>query len=192
MAEVVDTPEKMIVIGGSAGSLEIVLTLLEKIIIRDTCCLVIVLHRKNSDSSVLTELFSYKSHNTVKEAEDKEQIRARTIYIAPAGYHLLIEQNKIFALDSSEKINYSRPSIDVTFEQAGEVFKSYCTGILLSGANSDGAEGLSFIKQCGGITVVQDPSTAEVNYMPQSALNIFTPDHILVPSAIADFINNIQ
>ena len=121
----------------------------------------------------------------------KEVILPGTIYIAPPDYHLLFEDENSFSLDASEKINHSRPSIDIAFESAAEVFGSSLIGILLSGANADGAEGLKKISQAGGYTIVQDPLTADVGFMPQQALNLMTPDAIVQGDEIGTFLQNI-
>ena len=113
------------------------------------------------------------------------------IYIAPADYHVLIENENMFSLDCSEKIHHSRPSIDVSFESVAEVFKTYTIGILLSGANADGAEGLCAIQQCGGLTIVQEPQSAEVDFMPRQALELMKPDKILNSDEIAEFIKQL-
>lgn len=127
----------------------------------------------------------------VKEVEDKDHIQPCYIYIAPADYHLLLENQYLFSLDSSEKVYYSRPSIDVTFESVAEVFGSSAIGILLSGANADGAQGLSKIKQAGGFTIVQDPKSAEVDYMPKQAIEKSQPDAIISTDKIAGFLNEL-
>jgi two-component system chemotaxis response regulator CheB len=109
----------------------------------------------------------------------KEVICANTIYIAPANYHTLIENEKQFSLDVSEPVWYSKPSIDVTFESAADVFKQKCTAILLSGANQDGAQGLLALRKNGSLTIAQDPADAEMPDMPNAALNINAADLIL-------------
>ncbi|MGE8377765.1 MAG: chemotaxis protein CheB, partial [Sphingobacterium sp.] len=106
----------------------------------------------------------------------------------PAGYHLLIEPDYSFSLDISEPVQYSRPSIDVTFESAAEVYKENCTAILFSGANQDGAEGLLMIKKYGGSTFVQDPLDAEVPIMPKAAIELNAQDKILTIAEIKDYI----
>ena len=116
-------------------------------------------------------MFSSRTKLKVKEVEDKDYILPGHVYIAPPDYHLLLEDENTFSLDASEKIYFSRPSIDVTFESVAEVFGAAVIGILLSGANADGAIGLSKIQQAGGFTIVQDPESAEVDYMPRQAID---------------------
>lgn len=175
---------KIIAIGGSAGSLEVVLKIIEALPSATQSVFIIVLHRKNSSDSILPDLLSSKTTLPVKEVEDKEPIQAGTIYIAPPDYHLLIEDEETFALDSSEKVQYSRPSIDVSFESIADCFDKNVLSILLSGANADGAQGLAAIKAEGGYTIAQDPSTADVGYMPQQAINLGIVDSILSPEEI--------
>lgn len=181
-------PCKVVLIGGSAGSLEVVMTILPKLSRSPDFAIILIMHRKGSNDSQLAELLSSRTTWNVKEAEEKESIHSSTIYLAPGDYHLLIEKDCTFSLDFSEKIHYSRPSIDVTFETAAEALGSNVIAILLSGANRDGVAGLQAVKNFGGITAVQDPSTAEVPYMPQQALDSVTIDHVLTPAGIADFI----
>lgn len=185
--------QKVIVIGGSAGSLDVLLEVLPNLTPLHRVAIVIVLHRRNSDDHILEELLRMKSRMSVVEIEDKTQLSPGNLYVAPADYHLLFEESSCFSLDVSEKIHYSRPSIDVAFESAAFALKDRLVAILLSGANADGANGLLSVKKENGIAIVQSPETAEVPYMPQSALNSSTNiDHILSPSEITAFINGIS
>jgi two-component system chemotaxis response regulator CheB len=169
---------QLLVIGGSAGSLDAILQLLPALQEVKGLAIVLVVHRRQGES-VLSYLLGDKTTWPVKEAEEKESIMAGTIYIAPADYHLLIEQDKTFSLDYSEKVHYSRPSIDVTFESAADVYGSSLIALLLSGANQDGTEGLKKIKAAGGYIIVQDPAEAAVSYMPQQAINHVNVDDVL-------------
>ncbi len=161
----------MVVIGGSAGSLEVILKMAEALPTKAAAVFVIVVHRKSDGDSILGELLSLRTSMPVKEVEDKEPVVLNTIYLAPCGYHLLLEDKHNFSLDSSEKVHHSRPSIDVTFESVAEVYGDRAIGVLLSGANADGAAGLQKIKQAGGHTIVQDPASAEVDYMPRQGIS---------------------
>lgn len=165
----------ILLIGGSAGSLEVLLELVASIRSARSYALVIIIHRKSPESR-LVEVIQSRTALRVKEVEEKESILPGLIYIAPADYHLLIESDRSFSLDYSEKVNYSRPSIDVSFELAAELYGRDCAAILLSGASADGARGLQAIAAAGGCTIVQDPATAIVGFMPQSALDIMQPD----------------
>lgn len=161
---------RLLVIGGSAGSLEPLLQIIAAIPVHTTAAIVVVVHRKAGSDSILRDLLAAKTSLQVKEVEDKEPLLPAHIYLAPPDYHLLFENKQCFALDASEKVHYSRPSIDVTFESAAAVFGTAVIGVLLSGANADGAEGMAAIKKAGGHTLAQDPATAEVYYMPQQAI----------------------
>jgi two-component system chemotaxis response regulator CheB len=182
---------KVLIIGGSAGSLEVLLGILPELKPLPEYAVIIVLHRKNSEDNTLEELFTVRSAIPVCEVEDKTLLIPGFMYIAPSGYHLLFEGSGELSLDASEKIHYSRPSIDVAFESAAEVFGSSLTAILLSGANADGAEGMVAIKEKGGTIVVQDPLSADMPMMPQSALNIVAATYILKPQDILRFINSL-
>lgn len=181
-----------IIIGGSAGSLEVLLQILPRLIVPVAFSIVIVLHRKAGDDTLLENLIAVKSTVPLKEVEDKTPLLPGFIYIAPSDYHLLFEKNHELALDASEKINFSRPSIDVAFESVADIFGADLVGILLSGANSDGTAGLIAIQNAGGIAVVQKPETAEMAYMPRNAIENLTPDYILTIDEILAFINRFS
>lgn len=181
-----------IVIGGSSGSIDFLLKLLPALQAPLSLVIVLVLHRKTSPESNLAELFSSKTPIPVKEVEDKDVAEPGAIYVAPADYHLLIEKNHEFSLDISEKINFSRPSLDVTFESAAEVYGSSLVGVILSGANADGSNGLKAVKQGGGLIIAQQPETAQVAYMPEQAILNNTVDFIFNVSELAMFINSFQ
>src|SRR5690606_35205527 len=106
----------------------------------------------------------------VKEADEKEKIKPGCVYIAPPNYHLLIEKNETFSLSIDEKVNYARPSIDVLFDSAAYVYYDQLIGVVMTGANHDGAMGLKKIKENGGMTIVQDPETAISRFMPEAAI----------------------
>ncbi|OKS87385.1 chemotaxis protein CheB [Mucilaginibacter polytrichastri] len=186
-----DFQKKIVVIGGSAGSLQVILHILTYLRPDLNIPVVIILHRKNDSDSSLSQLMGLRTSLPVKEADDKEAILPGHIYLAPADYHLLIETDGYFSLDDSEKINFSRPSIDVTFQTAAEAYGAGVTGILLSGANADGVEGLEIIKSLKGIIAVQDPKTAQVPYMPQHAVDSLPVDHLLTIEQIPGFINRL-
>jgi two-component system, chemotaxis family, protein-glutamate methylesterase/glutaminase len=182
----------ILLIGGSAGSLEVLIKTLP--LLRPVCSfsIIIVVHRKNTDDSLLEDLLAAKTVLPVGESEDKAPLLPGYIYIAPADYHVLFEHNGEMALDVSEKVNYSRPSIDVSFQSAAETYGSGVTAILLSGANADGTDGLSAVQHAGGTIVVQQPDTAEMPYMPQYALNHLVPDALITPGNLADYINQLS
>lgn len=185
------TKFKVVVIGGSAGSLEVVMAIIASLPADPRAIVIIVVHRKNDSESVLEHLLSHKTRLPVTEVEDKEPIIANAVYIAPPDYHLLMENEANFSLDTSEKVHYSRPSIDVTFESVAETFGDRVIGILLSGSNADGANGLAVIKDRGGYTIVQDPSSADVGFMPQQAINRGCVDVILHGDKISEKLNSL-
>ncbi|RZJ60963.1 MAG: chemotaxis protein CheB [Flavobacterium sp.] len=193
MEENTITPRcKVLIIGGSAGSLEVLIKILPRINKIPDFAFVIVVHRKSGEDTTLEELLSIKSVIPVAEVEDKVPLVPGYIYVAPSGYHLLFEKDNTLSLDASEKINYSRPSIDVAFESAADAYGSAVTGILLSGANADGTSGLLAIRKAGGITAVQNPASAEMPFMPQHAIDAGQPDYILKAEDIVGFISEIQ
>lgn len=184
--------KEILMIGGSAGSLDVVLRILDGLPKTINLSIVIVLHRKSSSDSSLTRLLDIRSAVSVKEAEEKEKIIPGMIYVAPADYHLLIERDHTFSLDSSEKVQFSRPSIDVTFQSAAEVYKSSTAALLLSGANSDGSEGMKAIADMDGLTIVQNPITAEVPFMPKAAIMATVVDYVTATKDLPDLINSLS
>ncbi len=189
MAENTVNSSGMVIIGGSAGSLEVVLGLLSGLDTRLAVTIVIVLHRKSSYDSSLADLLSDRIAWPIREVEEKDPVLSQHVYLAPGDYHLLFESNHSFSLDVSEKINYSRPSIDISFESAAEIYGPDLTAILLSGANGDGVEGLKKVKKYGGTCIVQNPQTAEVPFMPQQAINEAPVDFVVEGAGMADFLN---
>lgn len=183
---------KVVIIGGSAGGLNALLQILPDLHSLNSFALVIVLHRRGTDDLTLEELIKLKTAIQVKAIEDKELLLPGFVYVAPSNYHLLFEKDGTFSLDTSEKVNYSRPSIDVSFESAAEVYGDSLIGILLSGSNSDGTEGLKDIQKAGGIIIVQDPKTADMSFMPNNAINNTTPDYVLNLQEILNLLISIN
>lgn len=182
---------KLIAIGGSAGSLQVILKFFKHLRQDFPISFLLVLHRNNSFDSSLEELLGFRTNLIVKEVEEKEAILPGHVYVCPADYHVLIEEDFTFSLDYSEKVNYSRPSIDVVFISAADVFGRNLLCILLSGANADGAEGVKHAQYHGALIVVQDPADAEVPYMPEQAILLAKPDYILKAKDMAPFINSL-
>lgn len=180
-----------VVIGASAGGLAAVGAILSEL--KSTFCIPILLaqHISPHVDSHLAAHFANKTTLTVNEAEDKEPIKRGNLYIAPPNYHLLVEFDGCTALSVDPPVNYSRPSIDVLFESAADYFGDELIGIILTGANSDGAAGLQRIKERGGMTVVQSVESAEAQAMPQAAIEAADVDHILPLEAIGHFLNTI-
>ena len=193
MAQTVDTTScKAMVIGGSAGSLSVLLEILPLLKADIDFPILIVIHRKSGSESKLVELLQSCTLLSVKEVEEKSFLRGGIIYLAPANYHVLIEEDKSFSLDYSEKVNYSRPSIDVVFQSTAEVYKEQLVCILLSGSNSDGTEGLKRVGQLGGTVVVQNPETAIMSYMPEVAIKSLDESLVLNADQMADYINHLN
>ena len=178
-------------IGGSAGSLDVLLKVLPQLREDIGFSIVIILHRKPGADILLTDLISSRTNIPVKEIEEKDAVKAGIIYLAPSDYHLLIEKDGTFSLDHSEKVNYSRPSIDVAFESSAEVYKEKLVGLLLSGANADGVAGLKKIKKMGGRVIIQHPDSAIVSYMPAQARLQVKYDALLQIEEIAAWINKL-
>jgi two-component system chemotaxis response regulator CheB len=178
-----------LIIGGSAGSLDVLLRVLPHIDAHLKFPIIIVIHRKNDAESLLPALLSNRTLLKVKEATEKEKILAGNIYIAPADYHLLLELDRTFSLDYSEKVNFSRPAIDPTFQTAAEVYKDKLVCLLLSGSNADGVNGLNTVKRWGGKVLIQNPEAAQVPYMPEQAILNVQTDYILNTEDMAEFIN---
>lgn len=177
-----------VVIGVSAGGLKALRILLSGLPGNFPMPIVIVQHRlASSDNYLVTYLDSHCSL-TVKEAEEKEQLAAKTVYIAPADYHLLIEKDRTFSLSIDELVCYARPSIDVLFETAAAAYRTGLIGVIMTGANSDGSEGIRSIKAAGGLTIAQDPETSEVSVMPFAAIATGAVDFILPLEEISLFL----
>ena len=183
---------ELIVIGGSSGSLDAIFNIFSLLEIGLTIPIIIVMHRNNNVDTNLVKVLSAKTYLLVKEADEKEILKSGTIYLAPPDYHLLIEKDKSLSLDNSEKVQFRRPSIDVTFQSAAYVYKNNLLGIILSGANSDGAAGLASINKNGGQVIVQNPATAQIPYMPQQAITQTSVDKIYSLTEIANYINNLM
>lgn len=173
--------DKILLIGGSAGSLQVILSVLSALDRGYSMPVVVILHRNNTFESSLEELLSSRTQLVIKEIEEKEPIVPGRVYLCPADYHVLIEQDHSFSLDYSERVNFSRPSIDVTFRSAAEVYGAGVIALVLSGGNADGMEGMQYVKASGGFTIIQDPATAEVPYMPQQVLQRVGVD-LVVPT----------
>ena len=159
-----------VVIGASAGAVEALIRILPELPADYPLPLVIVVHLPPDRDSTLAALLDARCRIRVKEAEDKEPLLPGTAYIAPPDYHLLIEPELLLSLSNEEPVLYSRPSIDVLFESAADAFGDALTGIILTGANSDGARGLRAVCTAGGLTLVQTPETADADAMPRAAL----------------------
>lgn len=183
---------KYIIIGGSAGSFRIVTEILDALPKNFPFTVILVLHRLKHIKTGFVEALTSKSLLPVSEPKDKEKIEHGRVYIAPANYHLYIEPDKTFALSTEEPVNHSRPSIDITLCSAAYSLNNKVLGIILSGANKDGAIGMKKIKDNGGITIVQDPEDSLVRTMPDAAIKTTEPENILPSHKIIEFISNLK
>ena len=179
VAAAASRPIEAVVIGASAGGFEALLAILKGLPETYPMPLVAVLHLPDNHDSKLAELFGYRLLLQVREARDKESLAPGTLYFAPSGYHLSIENDASFSLSCEDRVAFARPSIDVLFASAADAYGKALAGILLTGANYDGATGLAGMQVAGGLTIVQDPASAEVPTMPEAALRRMTPDLIL-------------
>ena len=168
-----------IVIGVSSGgmnAMKVMFSLLPKDF---NTPIIIVQHISAHSDNLWIKLLNDQNNLSIKEADEKENIEYGKVYIAPPNYHLLIEKDKTFSLTIDERVNFARPSIDVLFESAAEAYKDKLIGVVLTGSNNDGTNGIKRIQECGGLTIIQDPETAESSYMPASAIAVIKPDYIL-------------
>ncbi len=150
--------------------------------------IIIVQHVGPHSNNQWIQLLNNTSALYIKEPDEKEKIERGSVYIAPSNYHLLIEKNKTFSLSIEGRVNYARPSIDVLFESAAEVYTDRLIGVVLTGASNDGTKGLKKIVDCGGLAIIQDPTTAESSFMPTSAAKAVNTDFILPLQGITDLL----
>jgi two-component system chemotaxis response regulator CheB len=181
-----------VVIGASAGGVQALSVLLPALPAHALAAILIVLHLPRDRPSLLADVFAQKCSLDVLEAQDKEPIVPGTVYFAPANYHLLVDQGPQLALSVDDLVHHSRPSIDVLFESAAEVYGNRLLGIILTGANEDGAQGLASVHDSGGLTVVQEPATAHAPQMILSALKLRPPDHVLSLDGIAAMLSTLS
>lgn len=177
-----------VVIGVSAGGMRALKTIIPAFPPSFGLSVTVVQHLWRTSDGYLPRSLNTLSRVHVKEAEEKEMLKPGYVYIAPSNYHLMIEKDKSLSLSVDERVNYSRPSIDILFESAADTFGSHLIGVILTGANADGSQGLKAIKDAGGLTIVQDPATAEVGTMPQAALDLVAADYTLPLEEIGPFL----
>ena len=180
-----------VVIGASAGGVEALYEILPALPASFRPALLIVLHLPRERPSLLVEIYENRCALPVGEAEDKEPVEPGTVYFAPPDYHMLVEKSRQIALSTDEPVHYSRPSIDVLFESAADVYADRLLGIILTGANADGAAGLHAIHRAGGVTVVQQPDSAKVPVMVVSALQRNPADFVLSLPEIAELLKGL-
>lgn len=177
-----------VVIAGSAGGVDALLKLLPALPAGFALPVITMLHVPEHRESRLAELFAARMAVPAREACDKEEISPGTVYFAGSGYHLSIEKDFRFSLSCEPPVNFARPAIDVLMASAAEAYGPHLAAVLLTGANQDGAEGMRMIKECGGLTVVQDPAEAQVATMPEQAIKKQAPDLVLTLSEMRDLL----
>lgn len=175
---------EVLLLGGSAGSFKILFQIVKFLPADLNKIVIVVIHRKRNFFSEIEKLFGENSSMKLREIQDKDVLKKNTIYIAPANYHTLIEKEGYFSLDVSEAVWYSKPSIDVTFESASEIYEKHCMAILLSGANQDGAAGMLKLRNSGAVTIAQHPMDAEMSEMPAAAIKIGAAEYVLTTDEI--------
>lgn len=181
---------KLVVVGTSLGGLTALKLLLSSLAKDFPVAIAIVQHRHRDSERTLSEFLQHHIALPIKEVEDKDDLLPGRVYLAPADYHLLVEPG-YFTLSIDEPVLYARPSIDVLFESAAEVYGSQVIGIILTGANQDGAQGLAKIRACGGWTIVQSPETAECRVMPEAALAATSVNVVLPLPEIAPYLTQL-
>jgi two-component system, chemotaxis family, protein-glutamate methylesterase/glutaminase len=186
-----DRPLGAIVIGASAGGVEALGVLLPALPARLAAPVLIVLHLPRERPSRLAEIFALRCALPVREAQDKEPVLPGTVYFAPPDYHLLLEAGPQLALSADEPVHFSRPSIDVLFESAADLYRERLLGLVLTGASRDGTAGLNAVYRAGGITVVQQPESAKARLMPASALQQSPVDFVLTLERLAGLLASL-
>ena len=179
---------ELVVVGASWGGLHAVGELLAGLPEELDAAVAVAQHRSaDAARRGLEDLLQARTTRTVCEAGDKQPIEQRNVYVAPPDYHLLVERGS-FALSVDERVQHARPSIDVLFESAADAYREQVVGIVLTGANEDGAAGLARIKDVGGVAIVQDPAEAERRAMPDAALAATSADAVLSLAEIGSFL----
>jgi two-component system, chemotaxis family, protein-glutamate methylesterase/glutaminase len=181
----------LVVVGGSWGGMRAVEELLDGLGDEVPAAIVVALHRGPTDDPRLARLLQRHTALPVREAEDKDALRPGHVYVAPADYHTLVEADGTLGLSTEERVRYARPSIDVLFRSAADAYRERCVGVVLSGANDDGADGLRRIKELGGVTVVQEPGTAERSEMPAAAIAAADADAVLPLAEIGSYLRGL-
>lgn len=180
-----------IVIGCSAGGLDALKTLLGGLDHALPQTVLVCSHSGADTVELLCELLARACPLPVLEAAERHPVRPGAVQLAPAGYHLLVENDRRFALSVDPRVCHARPSIDVLFTSAAEVWREALIGVVLTGANADGADGLLRLRQLGGCAIVQSPASADAPAMPQAALDRAGADHCVELDAIAPLLNRL-
>lgn len=182
---------KAVAIGASAGAVQALLTILPALPASFALPVLVVVHVPADRPNVLVPLLRANCRITVKEAEDKEPLAKGVVYFAPSDYHLLVEADGTLALSADEPVNYSRPSIDVLFESAADAYGPDMVGVILTGANHDGAAGLRAVADAGGAAIVENPVGAYATAMPHAALEACPLATTMNLDALASYLSSL-
>lgn len=182
---------KAVIIGGSAGSFQVVTRILNSLPKNFPVPVLLCLHRLKHVRSGFVEALSLKSNIPIVEPNDKDMLKPGTAYLAPANYHMYIELANRVALSCDDPVNHSRPSIDLSFITAANAYRDKLVGVILSGANKDGALGLKHVVDKGGLAIVQDPQECEVRTMTESSLKLTKVNHVYKTNEIINFLTKL-
>ena len=186
-----DQSIKAVVIGASAGGVQALLQILPSLPASYPLPVLIVVHVPPDRDNAVVSLFQARCQIQVREAEDKEPILPGLVYFAPSDYHLLVEKDGTLSLSSDELVNHSRPSIDVLLESAADAFGNELVGVILTGANDDGARGLQAVVEAGGVAIVEDPAEAYASAMPAASLRASPSAKAMKVAAIASYVSSL-
>lgn len=180
-----------IVIGCSAGGVDALRVVIGGLAADLHQTVLVCCHSRSDTVDMLCELLGRYSRLAVIEAVERQPVRPGVVHVAPPGYHLLVEADLHFALTVDPRVNYARPSIDILFQSAADTWRDGLIGVILTGANEDGALGLHRVRELGGIAIVQLPSDAEAPAMPQAALDVAGSDYCVPLANIAPLLNTL-
>jgi two-component system chemotaxis response regulator CheB len=187
----IDLKYKCISIGVSAGGMNALSAIIPQLPGTFPIPVVVIQHVSPHSDNYMTRYLDDISAIKVKEVDEKEKLRSGIVYTAPPNYHVLVEEDETFSLSVEERINFARPSIDVFFESAADVYGRHLVGVILTGANNDGSRGLKIIKERGGLAIVQNPDSAEVDEMPRAAIEATPVDYIVTLEEIGSFLTKL-
>ncbi|HAQ65050.1 MAG TPA: chemotaxis protein CheB [Bacteroidales bacterium] len=181
-----------IVIGTSAGGVEALTKIFIGLRAGFSIPILVVQHISPSSDSYLPKHLNRLTTVSVNEAIDKTSIEEFNAYLAPPNYHMLVEEDRTISLTVDEKVSYARPSIDVLFETASRAYGRNLLGVIMTGANADGASGSKLLREMGGFLVVQDPKSAHISTMPEAALQLAGADYVTNLEGIIEFLNQLK
>ena len=178
-------------IGVSAGGLKALSKIIPALPVDFPLAVIVVQHRIHEQEDFLTSYLNKLADMPVSQARSRETIQPGHVYVAPSGYHLLVERDKTFSLSVDPPVNNAIPAIDVMFQSAASSYRNKFVAVLLTGANQDGSAGMKAVKDLGGFTLVQDPATAEASVMPQAAIDLVAVDRIMALDEIGKFLQEL-